>query len=507
MKPINWKELECLAAEWQGLIGAQVQRADQPHEHKVYLSLYGQGASTLLMICVDDDASRAHLARSRPGNPPSPFGFVGLLRSRIVPSRLESVHQTPQDRVVRLGFVTRQEDVFQHFSLVAELTGRHANLFLLDDSDTVLASLRPNRSEDRDNTPGKPYQPVTTPEHPPKAQVRFSLNDDESPTNPLRLNQRAEKVFNQEEEDFRIALEEQRIQRWLSTQRKKHQRTQAKLLAKKADWEKAPLYQKCGDLLQSHFHKLARGQESIDVDDWFEGGLCTITLLPELTPQQNVERYYRRYKKALRGKEEVENRLLATEDELDRLDRLSELLEEAKDVETLHHVARKAGIPERKQEQSKRKNQNELRALPYRLFVSSSGKAIWVGKGAKDNDRVSFGLSKGHDLWLHAHEAAGSHVVVRLGKREKADDQTLREAAQLALHYSKAHGEGEVMISEPRFLRKPKHAPAGLVYVTQFKVLTLRKDDATIRRLMADSRKIWDGEPTNQETNGVKRSS
>ena len=93
---------------------------------------------------------------------------------------------------------------------------------------------------------------------------------------------------------------------------------------------------------------------------------------------------YTRYRKALRGREETEARLLSTEDELDRLDRLAELAAEAQTVEDMQAVARKAGMIQRKQEQRKRKSQEELRALPYRVFVSSTGKTIWVGKGAKE---------------------------------------------------------------------------------------------------------------------------
>src|SRR5205823_10910509 len=104
---------------------------------------------------------------------------------------------------------------------------------------------------------------------------------------------------------------------------------------------------------------------------------------------------------------------------------------------------------------------------PFRLFVSADGLPIFVGRNAAENEALTFGLARSHDLWFHASGTPGSHVVMRIEKGIAAPPESVRDAATLALQYSdlKKSGKGEVIYATRNTVRKVKGRPAGTVTV------------------------------------------
>ncbi len=123
---------------------------------------------------------------------------------------------------------------------------------------------------------------------------------------------------------------------------------------------------------------------------------------------------------------------------------------------------------------------------PYRTFLSTSGARILVGRAAEKNDALTFHVARPHDLWLHAKNRTGSHVVVPLEKNESCPGDVLVDAAHLAAHFSEARGEAvvEVQYTPRRYLRKPRGSAPGLVVVDREKVLLLRREDDRLRVLL-----------------------
>ena len=110
---------------------------------------------------------------------------------------------------------------------------------------------------------------------------------------------------------------------------------------------------------------------------------------------------------------------------------------------------------------------------------------IFVGRNARENDALTFGLAKSDDLWLHARGTPGSHVVVRLGKGAEPPVETLRDAATLALLYSdlKKSGKGEVIYTRRKWVKKAKGQAPGAVIVTQEKSLYINLDKTRLEAL------------------------
>jgi predicted ribosome quality control (RQC) complex YloA/Tae2 family protein len=114
---------------------------------------------------------------------------------------------------------------------------------------------------------------------------------------------------------------------------------------------------------------------------------------------------------------------------------------------------------------------------------------IFVGRNARENDELTFGLAKSDDLWLHARGTPGSHVIVRLGKGTDPPVETLRDAATLALLYSdlKKSGKGEVVYTRRKWVKKARGQAPGAVTITQEKSLHVSLDKTRLDALKVRS--------------------
>ncbi|MDB4935787.1 MAG: Fibronectin/fibrinogen-binding protein [Labilithrix sp.] len=129
---------------------------------------------------------------------------------------------------------------------------------------------------------------------------------------------------------------------------------------------------------------------------------------------------------------------------------------------------------------------NGGRRVPFRTFVARSGRRVLVGKGAADNDALTLKVARPHDLWLHAKDRTGAHVIVALEKGQTCPAEDLVDAAHLAAHFSDARDEKavDVQYTPRRYVRKPKGSAPGAVVVDREKVLPLRFEAALLRSLL-----------------------
>jgi predicted ribosome quality control (RQC) complex YloA/Tae2 family protein len=118
-----------------------------------------------------------------------------------------------------------------------------------------------------------------------------------------------------------------------------------------------------------------------------------------------------------------------------------------------------------------------------RRYLSSDGYEILVGRAAKDNDHLTFKVAQPNDLWLHAGDYPGSHVVVRNPTRKEIPHRTVIEAAQLAGRFSQASEDTKVVIhyTQRKFLSKPKGAAPGLVRLSRFRSITVEPKESVSR--------------------------
>jgi len=122
---------------------------------------------------------------------------------------------------------------------------------------------------------------------------------------------------------------------------------------------------------------------------------------------------------------------------------------------------------------------------PFRTYKSSGGLEIWVGRGAESNDTLTFRESSPRDVWLHARDAAGAHVVLRWTRDEPPPSRDLEEAAVLAAWHSKSRGSALVPVDWTRrkYVRKARGGAPGLVLVSRAETVFVAPDERVERRL------------------------
>ncbi|MDB6081463.1 MAG: putative fibronectin/fibrinogen binding protein, partial [Chlamydiia bacterium] len=268
---------------------------------------------------------------------------------------------------------------------------------------------------------------------------------------------------------------------------KKIKRIEKGLLAKNNELELSTHYKEIrhfGELLKANFQNILPKMKEITVTDWeHENAVVTIPLDPSYTPQQQLKAYFQKSKKYERAAAPLQKAIVHLEKERETwLQRLAEL-EVLKDKEELLHfqktysichVAPKAALqPEKKQQPH-----------PFHTFTSHSGIKIFVGKSAEANDFLTFQIARGDDLWLHAHGAPGSHVVIKKGNKEFIEQEAVLDAAALALYFSKlrnaSNQEHEVVLTERKYVQRTKGAPHGQVILSKYKLLRIQLDLARI---------------------------
>ena len=227
-------------------------------------------------------------------------------------------------------------------------------------------------------------------------------------------------------------------------------------------WEE---YRRNGELLAAAFGRIERGRRRVTVQDWYEGGERTIDLDPALGPRENVDRWFRRARKGRQGVAHAQRRRSELEAELGRLsaEETAGLPEESERIS--RYAGREKAVKERR-----------APGEPVRTLSASDGHRILCGKGDRGNAYLLRNYARGRDLWLHARDVAGAHVLVPLERGEPVPSIALREAAAVAAYYSKARQAGEVTViyTLAKYVRPIKGAAPGLVTVSQEKTLVVK---------------------------------
>ena len=233
-------------------------------------------------------------------------------------------------------------------------------------------------------------------------------------------------------------------------------------------------WKRYGDLLLANVNNARRDRDTITVTDYFADGAPKIEIdgQSNMTITEVAEEYFRRYAKARNGKKVIEQRLSATQTALQAAVEKLQLIENAIEEGDEEYLASVAPSAEKRQAPAKKKRAEAV-FKGARRFVSSDGFEILVGKKAKDNDYLTFRIARSLDLWLHAADYPGSHVVVRGQNKKEVPNRTLVEAAELAAFYSDAREQPKAAVNytQKKFVNKPRRAAAGLVSLASFRTI------------------------------------
>ena len=450
---------------------------------------------------------------------------------------VRAVRQQGADRVIAMEMESADPYSSGGVRLVFEATGRNANLLLVRSSDDrVLAVTRrvdPERSRYRTLVPGASYRPpppsglspgewcrnLDLPDRPrerdiygplegvgpctARAVLREAESSGRSPMEvlcmleekllrgefrpwsgpdcplPVRLGpgQPLEDPLAPADDRAEQTVRRTTLEDYLRSVRREAaalRRRLANLEEARSEMRGPQEYRHWGELLLANAHEVEKGRASVVLDDW-EGGRTRIPLSRSRNAVSNAQRYFRKARRCAREEESLERSRRCA---LERLEELEKMVSEAPELDRSELEQRLAG-------RRKRKKRGKGHGPPeYRL---SGGWRCFVGRSARENDSVTFGLGRRGDIWLHARGLAGAHVLVkREGRGDNPSPRTLMQAASIAANHSRGSGSSIVPVdwTEVQHVRRMKGGGPGQVNYTGEKTLYPDLSDPGTRRFL-----------------------
>jgi len=425
-------------------LALKVQRVDRPRPDLTALSLCGAGQRLVLLIHVGSASADFGVLGERPRGAPAD-DRVRQLRKRLVGSRLHSLSRI--DGGLSLRLERAQETIF----LLARPTAHEGERFRLFDQPPEGAAL--------DVWP---------------ADVLLEARM-------LELGQAMVGALGEEESAHRQRTLDKALGRALAKLRRREKAIEGDL----ARIDEAPGLRSDAQLILANLGRLKRGSGEFKAMDWTldPPRERTLALDGRLDPKDQAERLFHRARRLTRGRAVAEARLADAHRERERLEASQAELGEGMDDERQRELA--AALGEALSARAGTKTREEAR-LPYRRYLGSGGRPVLVGRGARDNDALTLYHARPWDLWLHARDVEGAHVIVPCARGEACPSELLVDAASLAAHHSRARGQPLVDVSyvARRHVRKPKGSAPGAVRVEREKVLGLRVDPDRLARLL-----------------------
>ena len=228
-------------------------------------------------------------------------------------------------------------------------------------------------------------------------------------------------------------------------------------------------YRRAADLIMANLHRIPAGAASVEVVDFYTNEPRLLKLKPSEKPQRTAENLYRKAKNQQLEERQLTERIARREAEaLTALERLEELetQPELHELRGLRAWRKKHGLDPATAAKA------QANELPFKVF-EDQGFTILVGRNAANNDLLTQKYAHKEDLWLHAKDVAGSHVVIRHRAGQPVPEPVVERAAQLAAWYSKRQNDTlcPVTVTPKKWVRKPKGARPGQVLVERERVL------------------------------------
>jgi predicted ribosome quality control (RQC) complex YloA/Tae2 family protein len=397
-----------------------------------------------------------------------------LLHKELSGLTVQAITKDFDDRIVRFVFTGPDEIGRERTrTLIAQLTGRAANLFLLDEGQAVIGKLRPSQLSAPQ--PGEQYQPPAsaTPhvESAREVELLSLLREETSPSAVADGFYRS--VMAEQDFDARAANARAQLRRKISHNDKLLKGLQDDL----AGHDDADRHKHLGDLLLANLSTAVRQGSLVKLIDYFDerAPVIEIEMDENSTLPEEAARRFAMYARSKRATEKIKARIATVEPELNQLRARWEQLTDIVSKRDEAALAALAPTKSKLDQSARGPKRSKERVSGVRRYLSSGGLEILVGRAAHDNDNLTFKVARPNDLWLHTSDYPGSHVVVRNPTRNDIPHRTIVEAAQLAAFFSHARNDAKVVVhyTPRKFLIKPKGAAPGTVRMSRSKSLTV----------------------------------
>ncbi|WP_028855691.1 Rqc2 family fibronectin-binding protein [Psychrilyobacter atlanticus] len=470
--------------------------------------------------------------------PDKPMSFSLSLRKYVVGAILTGVEQYKNDRILLLSFEKINElGVKQKVKMIVEIMGKHSNIILVDDNFMILDLLKKFSIEEnklRLLMGGAKYQfPIVTEKKSPmeiskeefdsyladntliqnvdgigKLTAKYMtdynkfseiINEAASPTLykqdgtikygtilNLPLTGYEEVKF----ESINSMIDTYILETLNSEQFNNQKRTLAKVVEKEIKRNKKTMknvnkdrekystyekYKKIGDILAANLYSLKGYEKSVILYDFYENCNIEISLNPQRTSNENLDNYYNLYNKHKRGYQHSGERLEIIKSEIIYLESILSFINHAQDKKTLEGIEEELIANKYLKKIVKTKKKKKVaKIMPPTTEID--GFTVYYGRNNIENEYVTFKIGDRHDLWFHAKDVPGSHLIVKTNGEEISDD-TLYKVGELASQHSKV-GQGETIRIDyclKKYVKKIKGAKPGLVIYSNEKSVFVKK--------------------------------
>jgi predicted ribosome quality control (RQC) complex YloA/Tae2 family protein len=281
----------------------------------------------------------------------------------------------------------------------------------------------------------------------------------------------------------RIKQQANDLEKYLSNEYDKITKKIGKLKKELEQTANAEEYQRKGELLTAYMYLAKKGDKDVEVEDYFseDQPLVKIELDPLKTPAENAQSYFKKYAKLKKSVSIIQDQIEKAKNELLYFERLIVQMDSAsmKDVEEIREELGEGGYLKHRQGKNKKK-QNQT-PQPEK-FISTDGTEILVGKNNKQNDYLTFKLSRANETWLHTKDIPGSHVLIR---SSSPSETAIKEAAILAGFFSKAKNSSSVPVDYTliKHVKKPNGSKPGFVIYDNQQTVFVTPDEDLVFRL------------------------
>ncbi|MCK1160045.1 NFACT family protein [Streptococcus uberis] len=529
------------------LLNGRIQKVNQPYERELVLGVRNHRQNFKVLISAHPVFGRIHLTDSNFQNPQVPNTFTMIMRKYLQGAVIESFKQIDNDRIIEIGVSNKNEigdDI--KATLIIEIMGKHSNIILVDrNQNKIIESIKHvgfTQNSYRTILPGSTYiEPPKT-----GAKNPFTIEDeplfeilqtqDLSPKNLQKLfqglgrdtaNQLAERLTTDKLKAFRQFFKQKvsphltqnafsavpfsdsgqsfeqlselldyyylekaerdrvsqqasdlihRVQNELDKNRLKLRKQEAELKAT----ENAEDFRQKGELLTTYLSLVPNNKESVTLDNYYTGEPLTISLDLALSPNQNAQRYFKKYQKLKEAVKHLSGLIEETKQSIHYFESVEYNLSQANldEIEDIREELVQAGFMKRRATDKRHK-----RKKPEQYLASDGKTIILVGRNNLQNEELTFKMAKKGELWFHAKDIPGSHVIIK--DNLNPSDEVKTDAAELAAYFSKGRYSNllQVDMIEAKKLHKPSGAKPGFVTYTGQKTLRVTPEKEKIDQM------------------------
>ena len=529
------------------LLGGRIQKINQPFEQELVLQIRSNRKSHKLLLSAHSVFGRVQLTDTTFENPAVPNTFIMVMRKYLQGAVIEAIQQVENDRILEISVSNKNEiGDSVAVTLVIEIMGKHSNIILLDKSSgKIIEAIKHvgfSQNSYRTILPGSTYvappqtgslNPFTvgdeklfeilhtedlepkrlqqifqglgrdtatelsgrltadklktfraffaSPTQPSLTEKSFSaLLFSDSKTQMSTLSELLDTFYKDKAERDRVNQQAseliRRVENELEKNRKKLVKQEEELLAT----ENAEEFRQKGELLTTFLHQVPNDQNQVELDNYYTGEKISISLDKALTPNQNAQRYFKRYQKLKEAVKHLTSLIEETRTTILYLESVEIALAQASltEIAEIREELIQTGFIRRRQREKIQKRQK-----PEKYLATDGQTIILVGRNNLQNDVLTFKMAKKDELWFHAKDIPGSHVVIT-GNLQPSDE-VKTDAAELAAYFSKARLSNLVQVDmiETRKLNKPTGGKPGFVTYTGQKTLRVTPDEEKIKSM------------------------